>query len=252
VVEQLERFPVRNGLAIYNGPPLVDRFLRWAIALHDYASSSAVFRSGPLRRLPGPPSNTRPTGRVSVFICGKSNLQLPEIGPHFVAERLASLPAPLQFVVVELGSDDDGHYTVTVRGRLETASRVLPFTYQRALRVVGSLDPGRPERVVDARAEGAAKIRGANVRPYAAELDAAITMAVEALFGAATLTIAQLCLELAGRPFQATTISVGAISFLEFHSDPTDPNPATEGYTALAAGAITGAVLEPAPAATIS
>ena len=139
VVEQLERFPVRNGLAIYNGPPLVDRFLRWAIALHDYASSSAVFRSGPLRRLPGPPSNTRPTGRVSVFICGKSNLQLPEIGPHFVAERLASLPAPLQFVGVELGSDDDGHYTVTVRGRLETTSRVLPFTYQRALRVVAPM-----------------------------------------------------------------------------------------------------------------
>jgi hypothetical protein len=248
LVDQLDRFPVQDGLAVYNGPPLGAPHLRWAITIHDYSTASAVFRSGPLRRLPGPPSDTRPTGRISIFVCGQPNVQLPEIGPALIASRLESLPPPLQFVGVELGSDDEGHYTVTVRGRLEIADRVLPFVYGRTLRLKGGLDPGRVERVVEARPEGTAKIRGANVRPYATQLDEAITTSVEALFWEAGLYAAQLTMSLAGSPFDPTTISAGAIRLIRYPPQPNDPTLATEAHVALTAGAVTGAVIGPSPA----
>ena len=107
-------------------------------------------------------------------------LNLPDGGPEIVTEQLQSLPPPLQFRTVELGSDNQGQYVITLRGTLEVQDHLTPFTYIRPLRLVGSLDPGRLKPYVIAELAGSVTILGANVRPFAATLDAAISNAVQA------------------------------------------------------------------------
>ena len=175
-IRGLARFPVENGGAIYQGPSR-PQDQRWAFKIVELASGRAVFRSGPMQLLPGRPPGP---GAVMVLHSGANfGLNLPDGGPEIVTEQLQSLPPPLQFVRVELGSDAQGQYVITLRGRLEVQDRVIPFTYIRPLRLVGSLDPGRRRPIVIAEPAGSVTILGANVRPFAAALNAAISNAVQ-------------------------------------------------------------------------
>src|SRR5690348_2238878 len=50
----VETVPIQNGLAVYHGPP-PDTGLRFAVSIVS-SLRGLVFRSGPLHKLPGPPS----------------------------------------------------------------------------------------------------------------------------------------------------------------------------------------------------
>jgi hypothetical protein len=63
IVDQLTRVPVQNGIALYQGPPR-PQGLSWAIRITEELTGAAAFRSGPLLRLPGPPSDVFLKGRV--------------------------------------------------------------------------------------------------------------------------------------------------------------------------------------------
>jgi hypothetical protein len=209
LIRALGRFPVQDGGAIYEGPSRPqDQF--WAFRVVELASGRAVFRSGPMLRLPG-----RPPGPGAVKILrsgGNFGLNLPDGAPEVVTRELQSLPAPLQFVGVELGSDNQRQYVITLRGRLEVQDRVVPFTYIRPLRLVGSLDPGRLRPYVIAELAGSVTIRGANVRPFAAVLDRAISNAVQEQLNASVAHLTRLEFGRLGADFEATTISVTVLN----------------------------------------
>jgi hypothetical protein len=137
-------------------------------------------------------------------------LNLPDGGPEIVTQQLQSLPAPLHFVGVELGSDSQGQYVITLHGRLQSQDGLMPFTYIRPLRLVGSLDPGRRRPIVIAEPAGSVTILGADVRPFAAVLDAAISRAVQEQLNASVTHLTGLELERLGADFKASTISVTA------------------------------------------
>jgi hypothetical protein len=179
---------------------------------------------------------------VSIFRLHRSNFQLDHFAEHFGPVYMRLLSAPLQFQQVEFETDDDGHYVVTVRGRLEMSGRILPFVYQRALRIRPGSDPGRPARVVTTLTDGVAKIRGANVRPHAAALDETIMTTVQKLFWMGARYAAGFGLYTHGSPFEATTVSLNTLAL--------DPPGTSEGIDAvayLAAGAITGGVTQQEP-----
>jgi hypothetical protein len=203
----LGRFPVRDGGAIYEGPPRPQNE-RWAFKIVELASGRAVFRSGPMQRLPGRPPGP---GAVKILRSGANfGLNLPDGGPEIVTEQLQSLPPPLQFVKVDLGSDSQGQYVITLHGRLEVQDHLTPFTYIRPLRLVGSLDPGRRRPIVIAEPAGSVTILGANVRPFAAALNAAISNAVQEQLNAAVTHLTRLEFQRLGADFEPTTISVTA------------------------------------------
>lgn len=203
----LGRFPVRDGGAIYEGPSR-PQDQRWAFRIVELASGRAVFRSGPVQRLPGRPPGP---GAVKILRSGANfGLNLPDGGPEIVTEQLQSLPPPLQFRTVELGSDNQGQYVITLRGALEAQDHLTPFTYIRPLRLVGSLDPGRLKPYVIAELAGSVRILGANVRPFAAVLDAAISNAVQEQLNGAVAHLTRLEFQRLGADFEATTISVTA------------------------------------------
>jgi hypothetical protein len=54
IEKEVGRVPVQNGVAIVEDTSLPTG-LSWAIRIQRSATPGAVFRSGPLRRLPGPP-----------------------------------------------------------------------------------------------------------------------------------------------------------------------------------------------------
>jgi hypothetical protein len=119
------RFLVRDGGAIYEGPSRPED-LRWAFRVVELASGRAVFRSGPMQRLPGRPPGP---GAVKILRSGANfGLNLPDGGPEIVTQQLQSLPAPLHFVGVELGSDNQGQYVITLHGRLQSQNGLMPFT----------------------------------------------------------------------------------------------------------------------------
>jgi hypothetical protein len=177
-------------------------------------------------------------GRVSTTLTTHGGDGLPEL----VAEHLQNLPAPLQFAGVDLAADPDGNYVVTVRGRMRLLVLRPPFAYRRALRLAGSLDPGRPVRSVLATPVGTAAVQGAYVRPYAATLDRLIKEAVERQLAAAAKWMATLLLELDDASFGVQTMSVS-----ELVVRPSGPSSAALASMTLGAGAITGVVLPPAP-----
>ena len=246
LVRELDRFPIANGAGVYNGPPLPSRALRWAVRVRDYgAGGGALFRSGPLRRLPGRGPDPALSTRISIFRTG-GTLTLDEGDglPGILVEHLrAGLLPPLQFAGAELGVDDEGRYLVTVRGRLKIADRLLPFTYRRGLRLDGGLEPGRARQAGVARPEGVAQIRGANVRPFAAALDAEIVAAAEEQLVEVAFHITHFFGPDDGLDFVPTTVSITSLLVRRIGTQP----PFVYATFAIGAGAVTGGILSPEP-----
>jgi hypothetical protein len=82
------------------------------------------------------------------------------------------LAPPLQFHAAGLRAGSEGHYLVTVLGRLEADMGDRPFSYRRALR--------RPRPPMVAEPVGQAAIAGADVSPLTATLDTTIVEGAEA------------------------------------------------------------------------
>jgi hypothetical protein len=131
-------------------------------------------RSGPLRRLPGPESGLSvPTGQVSLARTRAGwSLSGLEGVPERLSSHLAMLAPPLQFHAAGLRAGSEGHYLVTVLGRLEADMGDRPFSYRRALR--------RPRPPMVAEPVGQAAIAGADVSPLTATLDTTIVEGAEA------------------------------------------------------------------------
>ena len=221
LAREVGRLPVQNGVALYDGAPLEDG-LFWAIRIREANTGGVAFRSGPLRRLPGPsPGVSVPAGELSIARTRASwSLDGLEGVPERVTSQLATLAAPLQFHAAGLSADSDRNYVVTVIGRLEANFGDLPFSYRRPLHLVASVDPGRPRPPVLAEPAGMARIGGADMRPFAATLDSAIKEAVEAQLDASMSAMTFVRLVHIGAGFQATTVSVSALSIGPPHTGP--------------------------------
>ncbi|MCC6174612.1 MAG: hypothetical protein IT305_04835 [Chloroflexi bacterium] len=249
VVRELQQVPVQDGVAVYTGPtPPAGQF--FAIRIRQVGAPGSVFRSGPLRKLPGPPSPLALTAAISLVVGGGTfDLTSPgsEGASEVLVEHLRSLPAPLQFVGVNLTGNRAGNYVVTLRGRVQFGwpwlRFNLPFTYRRAWHLAGNLDPGRPKLPVLAEPFGAATIRGQYVRPYAAVLDRLIQEAVERQLDAAVELVASLVLLFAHASFGVQTVSVSTLEVVPRLDGGADAR------VSLGAGAITGQVLPPTPVA---
>ena len=163
--------------------------------------------------------------------------------PERLTSHLATLPAPLQFHAVGLAAEQvavrDLHYVITVIGRLEVDPGEVPFSYRRPLRLVASVDPGRPRPPVLAEPAGRTRIRGADVRPFAATLDSAIKEAVEAQLDASMSAMTFFRFVDIGAGFQATTISVSVLAVQS--PDPSGPDVSVIWW----GGAITGELVSP-------
>jgi hypothetical protein len=246
LVRELDRFPIVNGAGVYNGPALPSTALRWGVRIRDYgAGGGALFRSGPLRRLPGRGPFPGLSTRISIFRTG-GTLTLDEGDglPEVLLEHIrAGLVPPMEFAGAVLGVDDEGRYQVTVRGRLEIADRLIPFTYRRDLRLTGGLEPGRSRQAGVAQPEGVAQIRGANVRPYAAALDAEIVAAAEEQLVEVAFHITRFSGPAQGLDFAPTTVSITSLQVRRLGTRP----PFVYATLAIAAGAVTGGVVPQNP-----
>jgi hypothetical protein len=122
-----------------------------------------------------------------------------------------------------------------------TADGRLVNEVQRALRLSGSLDPGRPKPPVLAQFVGSATTRGAFVRPLAGVLDRLIKEAVERQLEFAVTFMATILLDLvADVGFGAATVSVS-----ELRISRSDSPPQADASMVLSGGAVTGIVLPP-------
>jgi hypothetical protein len=246
IAKELGSVPVQNGVAIVDGT-LPPAGLLFAIRILRPASSGAVFRSGPLTRLPGPPSPVISTGAVSFLFSGVS-FSLSTVGsdgvPELLAQHLQPLPWPMEFRSIELDADEDGNYLVTVRGRRRGSFPFWyvwrPFTYRRAVRLVGSLDPGRPKPPVIAALIDPPVNGGADVSQHAAVLDRLIKEGVERQLDFAVTRIAGLQIEFAGAGIGVETVSV---SKLEVGRGGNQPEAGVS--MTLSGGAITGVLAPP-------
>jgi hypothetical protein len=165
-----------------------------------------------------------------------------EGAPERLVEVLRNLPAPLEFVGVRLTADPDGHYVVALRGRVRVSVFRLPFTYERAWRLVGNTDPTQPARPVVAQPVGTPSISGPHVLPYAAMLQQWMKQAVEQQLEVATRVIAIFTLDAVGFPFDLQTVSVSRLEV-------TGSGNLTTAVVSLGAGAITRLLLPPTPGA---
>ena len=198
---------MRDGGAIYEGPSR-PQDQRWAFRIVELASGRAVFRSGPVQRLPGRPPGP---GAVKILRSGANfGLNLPDGGPEIVTEQLQSLPPPLQFRTVELGSDDQGQYVITLRGALEAQDHLTPVHLHPPAATGGLARSRSAQAHVIAEPAGSVTILGANVRPFADALNAAISNAVQEQLNASVRHLTGLELERLGAGFKASTISVTA------------------------------------------
>lgn len=165
VARDLGLAPVVGGVATMDLPPR-PQHLRWAVRLRDPASAGAVYRSGPLARLPGRGRGPLSGGTIRVHRgVGILGLDSGDGAEGVLREQLrTTMPRPADFVGVELGSDQEGRYVLTLHGRVRVAGLTLSFAYRRALRMAGALDPGRPARTVVAWPEGPARSRARRSR----------------------------------------------------------------------------------------
>ncbi len=193
LAKDVETTPVQNGVAVYHGPPLEPGVL-FAIRIRS-SVGGVVFRSGPLRKLPGPPSVAVINGAIRLYLTGFS-FSLTNFGsdgvPEILVQNLQNLPAPLQFSGVRLGSDGEGHYSVTLFGRVRVLFFAMSFAYTRLFQLVPSLDPGRPTPVVVAQPFGSPSMSGVAVAPYRGVLDGLMKNAVEQQLNTALVGLANL------------------------------------------------------------
>lgn len=246
VVQLLQRFPIAGGAGVYSGRGLPAPGLRWALrVLEDGAGGAALFRSGPLRRLPGLPTSPLFATRVEIHrTAGLLTLDEGDGLPEILTTRLrATLPPPLQLSRVELDVDGEGRYVVRASGRLPLPARLLPFVYERPLRLRSGPHPGRARQAVVARPEGPARMRGANLRPFAAALDAAIAAAAEEQLAEVARHIARLSAIAAGLAYTPTRVAVTSVAL-----GPTGQDvPAVSAAFRFSPGAITGGVVPADP-----
>jgi hypothetical protein len=244
VANELGAIPVQNGVAVFDGPAL-PAGLFWAIRVQRTATPGALFRSGPLAELPGPPSPVISHGVVA-FRFNQIGFSLSNFGsdgvPEVLVQHLQQLPAPLTFLGVELGADLAGNYRVTVRGRLRFLFFWLSFVYRRTVRLVGNLDPGHPARPVVAELVGPASGGGLILRRYAAVLDRQIVEGVERQLASAVMGIATLELQRTGADFSPQTVSVNGV-----HVSGGSGPPRAHANMTLSGGAITGLIAPPTP-----
>jgi hypothetical protein len=246
VAQELTSVPVQDGIALYDGPPLEPSFA-WAVRIRRDGTPGALFRSGPLPQLPGPPSPELSGGIA--FLVTPINFSLTTRGsdgvPEIVEQQLRDLPAPLEFSSVQLTSDQAGHYVVTLHGRLRFGRRLgLPFlapsfSYRRAFGLVGSLGPGRPVPPVLAQPTRPPAIGSWVVLPYVAVLDRLMQAAVERQLDAALRWIAWIQTQSDAPGFGPQTISAGDVQLS------TDPVSGTDASLRLSWGAVTGMAAPP-------
>jgi hypothetical protein len=191
---------VQNGVATYHGPPL-PLGLQFAIRITSSAHG-IVFRSGPLRRLPGPPSQVVATNGAIMLYVTSFGFSLSNFGsdgvPEVLVQNLQNLPPPLEYSGLQLGVDWQGHYSVTVNGHLRVAFLRMSFSYTRLFQLLPSVDPGRPTPVVLAQPSGSPRMSGLAIAPYQGVLDALMKHAVEQQLNVALLGLANLDLSLSG------------------------------------------------------
>lgn len=243
IARELGRAPVVDGVATIDLPPR-PQGLRWAVRIRDDVTGSAAYRSGPLARLPSLGRGPLSGGTIRIHRGGGVfGIDSPDGAESLLRERLrATLPRPLRFSAVELGSDTEGRYVLTLSGRIEVAGLRLAFEYRRAFRLAGGLDPGRPARAVVAWPEGPARGAGGPLRQFAGAIDAALAAAVEAQLSASALHTAHLMCFADGAGFAPTTASVTRLEVF-----PPDTFPGVDARITNCAGAIVGAFVVPEP-----
>jgi hypothetical protein len=245
VVQELTSVPVQDGIALYDGPSL-EPPLAWAVRIRRGGTAGALFRSGPLPQLPGPPSPELSGGIA--FLVTPVGFSLTQHGsdgvPQVVERELRDLPAPLEFSGVELTGDQAGRYVVTLHGRLRFGRRRGPpflapsFSYRRAFGLVGSLDPGRPVPPVLAQPTRPPAIGSWVALPYVAVLDRLMQAAVERQLDTALRWIAWIQTQSEAPGFGPQTISAGDVQLSTWPGG-------TDASLRLSQGAVTGMAAPP-------
>jgi hypothetical protein len=221
VAKTLGDAPVENGAAVYDGDPLLEEELSWAVTVHDPAERP-FFRSGPLEELPGPPGGITAETRSIVVQRhtqgGNLGLRSGETAPHLVTERLEQLPA--QILGVTLDVDGAGREVVTVAARREGFPFIgRAFTYTLAVTVRPDSDPGRPDDVlvVEPASPGTGTGR---FRSLADELDRAIVDGVKQSLEAGARFLGAVQLQQIGSDLRATHVSVTSVELVPSSVEP--------------------------------
>ena len=231
----LSTVPIQNGVAVYNGEPLVHGGL-WAVTVHDQ-TGPPIYRTGPIAALPGPPSVTVLTKSISVFRATTPvtfGLNSAEGDPGLVTQQLQqSLPSALHVFGVGLAVDSAGHEIVTVHGQLKLGLVAQLFTYTLALTISQTSPAGNPDQIVAAYYPATGTSTGANVSSFATALNQAIVAGVQRALDTAVTAAATQELQAANAGFPATVVSVTSIQL--------QPNGTNPTVTAVVhGGAITG------------
>jgi hypothetical protein len=241
VAKTLGDAAVANGVAVYDGDPLVEEQLSWALTLHDPAGRP-FFRSGPLDALPGPAGAITADTRSIVVQRhtrgGSLGLHSGETAPHLLRERLDELPAEIQNVDVDV--DAAGREVVTVVGR----RRGFPFlgrtfAYTLAVTVRPESDPGRPQDVLVVEPAGPGSGTG-RFHDLADELDRAIAEGVRRSLEAGARFLGAVQLQQIGSDVQATHVSVTSI---ELQPSSFEPAVVMVAHGGTIAGGVGGAVV---------
>jgi hypothetical protein len=195
----VEEVPVENGVAVYSGPPLPPGLL-FGVRIRS-SERGLVFRSGPLPRLPGPPSQIVATnGTILVYVTG-FGFSLTDFGsdglPEILVQNLQNLTPPMHFQDVRLGTDGDGHYSVTLNASLRLAIFTISFSYTRLFDLLPNTAAGRLLPIVLANPVGSGSMSAIAGAPYRGVLDALIKHAIEQQLDAALLRLVNLDLEVA-------------------------------------------------------
>jgi hypothetical protein len=241
VAQDLGVAPVVGGVATMDLPPR-PQHLRWAVRLRDPASAGAVYRSGPLARLPARGRGPLSGGTIRVHRGGGVfGLDSGDGAEALLRERLrATMPPPAVYERVELGSDQEGRYVLTLHGRIRVAGLTLAFAYRRALRIAGALDPGRPARAVVAWPEGPARLPGPSLAALRLKLDLAMSAAVEDQLSASALHICRLSVLVDGAGFSPSSASVERLEVF-----PPDTAPGVDARITVCAGTLVDLLTPP-------
>lgn len=235
---------VEAGVAVWEGPLAPpDAALRWALRIRDGAGAP-VFRSGPLPALPGPGRTRLLDTRIALWR-GGGHLDLDSLdgAASLLRTRIRErLPAPIAVDAIDLGTDTSGRYVIGVRGRVRIAGLRVSFDHRRPLRLQGSLDPGRPDRVVVAAPVGGSGLDIAALGALREALDEAITASAEEQLAAMARHIAALAMTVGDAGFTATTVSVGVLRV-----GPPSTASRTPAFIELCGGAVLGTALPSEP-----